>query len=541
MSDAIGVVAEALGLEAGEWVPMGEHRAKVRLSALPAEGSPGRGRYVLVTGMTPTQSGEGKTVTSVSLAMGLRHRGHRAVAALRQSSLGPTLGLKGGGAGGGRASVWPLDESIFGLGADLFAVESANNLLAARVDDEAARGVTVDPVAVSWRRVVDMNDRALRRITVTLDAGERHLTRATGFDITAASEVMAVMSLARDLTDLRARLAAIVVGSSPDGAPVTAGELGAAGAMAALLRDALAPNLLQATDGTPVLVHGGPFANIAHGCSSVVADRIALDRADYVVTEAGFAADLGAEKFLHLKVPVLGRAPDAVVLVVTARAVVEHGQRLGVTGGVVAQAEAGAANPARHVAMLRSFGLPVVVAVNRFPDDDPEVLAVLVRAGEAAGAAAVVEHTGFVEGGPGSADLADAVAAACELPSSFAPLVDAGADVVAKVDALAARVYGATSVAWEPDAVAELDRLRAQGFGSLPVCVAKTHRSLSHDPARAGVPTGYEFPVRSVRLRAGAGFVTVYAGDILTMPGLGARPRFLDIDVLPDGTITGLA
>lgn len=537
----MGAVAAGLGLEPHEWVPMGDHRAKVRLSALPAAGGPGRSRYVLVTGMTPTQSGEGKTVTSVSLAMGLRHRGHRAVAALRQSSLGPTLGLKGGGAGGGRASVWPLDESIFGLGADLFAVESANNLLAARVDDEAARGVTVDPDAVSWRRVVDMNDRALRRITVRLDAGERHLTRATGFDITAASEVMAVLSLARDLADLRARLGAIVVGASPEGESVTAEALGAAGAMAALLRDALQPNLLQATDGTPVLVHGGPFANIAHGCSSVVADRIALDRADYVVTEAGFAADLGAEKFLHLKVPVLGRAPDAAVLVATARAVVEHGERLGVSGGAVAQAEAGVANVVQHVAMLRAFGLPVVVAVNRFPDDDPEVLAVIERAGAAAGATAVVAHTGFVDGGPGAADLADAVADACALPSTFAPLVDPSADVADKVAALAARVYGAAGVVWDEPALAELGRLRAQGFGSLPVCVAKTHRSLSHDPALAGVPSGYEFPVRGLRLRAGAGFVTVYAGDILTMPGLGARPRFLDIDVAPDGTITGLA
>jgi formyltetrahydrofolate synthetase len=401
--------------------------------------------------------------------------------------------------------------------------------------------VRVDPDAVVWRRVLDMNDRALRRITVSLDSGDRHRTRATGFDITAASEVMAVFSLARDLADLRRRLGAIVVGYSPDGSPVTAEELGAAGAMAALLRDALQPNLLQATDGTPVFVHGGPFANIAHGCSSVVADRIALARADYVVSEAGFAADLGAEKFLHLKVPVLGRAPDAVVLVATARAVVEHGERLGVTGGPVAQAEAGVANVVQHVAMLRAFGLPVVVAVNRFADDDAGVLAVVHAAGEAAGAVAVVDHAGFTDGGPGAADLADAVTAACARPPAFVPILDAGADVADKVATLAARVYGASSVDWDPAAADELDRLRAAGFGSLPVCVAKTHRSLSHDPKLAGVPRGYAFPVRGLQLRAGAGFVTVYAGDILTMPGLGAHPRFVDIDVLPDGTITGLA
>lgn len=515
----------------------GPHRAKVSLDAL-ADAPPGRGRYVLVTAVTPTGAGEGKTVTSLSLAMGLARRGRRAVAALRQSSLGPTLGMKGGGAGGGRARIEPLEECLLGLGHDLFAVESATNLLAAAVDDALTRDATrFEPSTVWWRRVIDMDDRGLRHVVTGLGGKANGVVRESGFDITAASEVMAVLALSRDWADLRARLGRIVPGFAPDGSPVTANDLHVAGAMAALLRDALHPNLLQTTEGTPVLVHAGPFANIAFGNSSVVADLVALPRADYVVTEAGFGADLGAEKFVHLKCLASGLSPDAVVLVATVRAVRHHDPAKGTGPAAVA---AGAVNLRRHVATLRSYGVPVVVAINRFPDDTPEELAVLHEQAGAAGAVAVADHTGFADGGAGSEALAEAVEAACAGPVALRRAYAADATIPDKLDALARQVYGAGSVRWEPTALRSLERITKAGHGALPVCVAKTNLSLSHDPTLLGAPEGFVFPVRDVRLYAGAGYVTVLAGEIMTMPGLPSKPKYADIDLLPDGTVVGL-
>ncbi len=539
----IAEVADRLGLDDHEWDRHGRDRAKVRPDSPPPDGAR-PGRYVLVTGITPTQAGEGKTVTSLGLAMALWRGGHRAVATLRMSSLGPTLGSKGGGAGGGRAVLAPLEEALLGLGADQFAVESATNLLAARIDDLLYRPdpalPTLDPASVWWRRVVDVDDRALRVVEVHPDGTATGPARTTGFDITAASEVMAVLSLATDWADLRRRLGAVVIGADRDDRPVTAETLGAAGAMAALLREALAPNLLQTAEGTPVLVHGGPFANIAHGCSSVVADLVALPRADVVITEAGFGADLGAEKFLHLKCAASGRTPDAVVLVATVRALAEHGTRSGATGPTAALVDAGAANLRHHVGVLRAFGLPVVVAVNRFPDDDPAALTVLAEHATAAGAFAVVPHTAFADGGAGATDLAAAVVEACRAGGGCSPLLRGDEPIADKVAVLATRVYGAGEVRWSPAARTTLAWLERHGFGRLPVCVAKTHRSLSHDPALAGAPRGFAFPVEGLRLAAGAGFVTVYAGGILTMPGLPRRPRFLDVDLTAEGSITGL-
>lgn len=537
-------MAEAAGLGPGAWLPFGANRAKVDPRAAEHE-QRSRPLYVLVTGTSPTQSGEGKTVTTIGVTMAFCRKGRRAVATLRQSSLGPTLGLKGGGAGGGAASLVPLDDALLGLGSDLFAVESANNLLAARVDDVLDRPLPdvapLDPASISWRRVVDVDDRALRHVLVHPDGKQAGVGRASGFDITAASEVMAVLSLATDLADLRARLARIVVGADVAGEPVTAAALGAAGAIAALLRDAFWPNLLQTSEGTPVLVHGGPFANIAHGCSSVIADRVALATADVVVTEAGFGADLGAEKFLHLKVPVLGRAPDVAVIVTTVRALREHGERLGAEGPDPEVVSAGAANLRHHVGLMRSFGLPVVVAVNRFDSDTDACLAVVEREALAAGATAVAAHRAFVAGGAGAEELAAAIeAAAASGAEPFAPLVTPALGIRTYLETIAASAYGAGSVAWEGAAEEQLAWLERAGFGRLPVCVAKTHRSISHDAQLAGAPRGFTLPVKELRLRAGAGFVTAYAGPIVTMPGLPSRPRFLDVDLAADGTITGL-
>jgi formate--tetrahydrofolate ligase len=535
-------VAAELGWQEDDLVVQGPHRAKVRVAGPTPAGGP-RGRYVLVTGTTPTAAGEGKTVTTISAAMGLARLGLRSVATLRQSSLGPTLGSKGGGAGGGEARLEPLAEALLGLGADLFAVESANNLLAAWVDDLLARpdpGIPIDPAHVMWRRVLDMDDRALRSIGVTIDGPDGPWRRETGFDITAASEVMAVLSLATDLGDLRERLARIVVAYDRSGGAVTAEAVGAAGALAVLLRDALGPNLLQTSEGTPALVHGGPFANIAHGCSSVIADQLALARADVVITEAGFGADLGAEKFLHLKCAASGLAPDAAVLVTTVRALADHGERLGGDGPTAALVEAGAVNLRRHVANLVAFGLPVVVAVNRFPGDDHDAFGVLTAHALAAGALEVVPHDGFARGGAGSTDLAEAVLRACEQPAHLRPRYRPSDPIREKVRAVATSVYGAGDVVWSAEADDALARLEGAGYGHLPICIAKTHRSFTHDPSLAGAPTGWTLPVRDVRLRAGAGFVTVYAGAILTMPGFPRRPRFRDLSLDDEGGIVGL-
>jgi formate--tetrahydrofolate ligase len=534
-------VAADLGFDAAHVTPYGAHRAKISLDALPASPShPGttasRAEHVLVTAVTPTKSGEGKTVTSIGLAMGLARLGARAVVTLRQSSLGPTFGGKGGGAGGGAATLVPLEETILGLADDLFAVETANNLLASVVDDYVFRGAApkIAPDAVTWRRVLDVNDRSLRHVTTRLDGRADGPTRESAFDITPASEVMAILMLSRDRADLRRRLGNIVVGFTADGAPLTAESMQVAGAMAALLQRAFSPNLVQTSEGTPAIVHTGPFANIAPGNSSVVGDLVASTRADYVITEAGFATELGAEKYFHLKLPATGLQPSAAVLVATVRAAREHDP----SGATL---DPGLANLRAHVANLRAFGVPVVVAVNRFPDDAPDDLKALREAAMAAGAADCVEHTAFADGGRGCEALAAAVKRACRGPAAITPLVDASMSPETQVESLATTLYGAARVEWSESARLSLARFRAAGFTALPVCMAKTNRSLSHDAKLLGAPKGFTFPVRDVRLAAGAGYFTVLAGDIMTMPGLPRTARYRHIDVDPDGTIRGLA
>lgn len=530
----IDEVAALLGLVPGELVVHGTHRAKIALGALrPASGR--RGRYVLVTAMTPSGRGVGKTVSAIGLGMGLRRLGHTSTVTLRQSALGPTFGVKGGGAGGGASQVVPLEECLLGLGSDAFAVESANNLLAAVVEDALHRGADIEPSAITWRRVIDTDDRALRSITVGMGGPINGPERQSGFDITAASEVMAVLMLSRDIADLRGRLASIVPAWDNAGEPVTAGGLEVAGAMAALLVDALQPNLMQTSDGTPAIVHTGPFGNIAPGNGSVLADLFALPRSDYVVTEAGFASDLGAEKFFHLKCPVTGEDPDAAVLVATLPCL--RGQS-GEDGS--SDLGPGIANLCRHVEILGSFGVPVVVAVNRFPGDTDAEVAAVIGAAVDAGAVAGAPHAAYARGGEGALELAQAVVDACEIPSDCKPLVERDAPVEEKVETIATRVYGAAGVDWQPEAVERLALFRDAGFGRLPVCMAKTRLSLSHDPKLLGAPTGFVLPVREVRLAAGAGYVTVLAGDISTMPGLPSGARFHEIDVDADGRITGL-
>ena len=511
----------------------GPYRAKVRLSALETNPGP-TGRFVLVTATTPTPHGEGKTVTAIGLSMALSSLGHRSALSLRQSSVGPIFGLKGGGAGGGAASIEPLHEALLGLGSDDFAVETANNLLAAMLEEALHRGMAgLDPRTITWRRAIDMDDRSLRHILVGLGGELGGVPRETGFDITAASEVMTVMALSRDLRDMRERLARIVPAFNTEGLPITAASLGAAGAMAVVLRNALQPNLMQTSEGTPVFIHTGPFGNIATGNSSVVADRIALPRVDYLVTEAGFAADMGAEKMLHLKAPVLGRTPDVAVLVTTIRALKYHGA----PAGTIA---AGSGNMRRHIDNLRRSGLPVVVAINRFPTDtDAEVEEVRAAALEE-GAVAVAEHDAYIHGGAGAMDLARSVVSAAQLGAKFQPLYRPEDSPVDKVAALATKIYGAADVRWSPTAEKDLARFVEAGYGGLPICMAKTHLSLSHDPALRGAPTGYTFPVQEVRLAAGAGLLNVLAGDIQTMPGLPKHPRAALMDIDENGTITGL-
>jgi formate--tetrahydrofolate ligase len=533
-------VAADLGLTGRLVAQHGPWRAKVALEALD-DGPGGHGRYVLVTAVTPTGAGEGKTVTSIGLAMGLARRGHRSVAALRQSSLGPTFGLKGGGAGGGASSIVPLDECLLGLGGELFAVESANNLLAAVVDDALFRGEPdLDASTITWRRVVDVDDRALRFVVTGLHGHANGVPRETGFDITAASEVMAVLALSRDLGDLRARLSRIVVGFDRAGFPVTAGDLGADGAMAVLLRRAVEPNLMQTAEGTPVFIHAGPFANIAQGNSSIIADRIALPRADYVVTEAGFGSDLGAEKFFDLKCRASGLAPNAAVVVATVRALKSHVRKAPLDVEDVAAVEGGSANLRRHVEIVRAFGVPVVVAVNRFPTDTDAELDALRAAALDAGAVAVAEHDGYARGGEGCLALAEAVEHACTLPADVQPLYQVDDPLEEKVLTLARQVYGAADVVWEPAARKAVGRFEAAGYRDLPVCMAKTHLSLSHDPSVKGAPRGFTLPVREARLYAGAGFLTLLTGEILTMPGLPGKAKYHDITLDGRGEVVGL-
>jgi formate--tetrahydrofolate ligase len=538
----IETIAAALGLPDDALFPFGRHMAKVRLDALAPR--PATGRLVLVTGINPTPAGEGKTTTTVGLADALSRRGLRAVACLREPSLGPCFGVKGGATGGGHAQVVPMEEINLHFTGDFHAVSAANNLLAAVIDNHLYWGnaLGLDPRRITWRRALDMNDRALRQLVVGLGGMAAGYPREDGFDIAAASEVTAVLCLARDLADLKQRLGRMIVGHRRDGSAVTAADLKADGAMAVLLRDALNPNLVQTLEGTPAFVHGGPFANIAHGCNSVIATRTALAHADVVVTEAGFGADLGAEKFLHIKCRQAGLAPDCVVIVATVRALKMHGgvAKAALGHEDVAAVRRGAANLLRHIDNMGRFGLPVAVALNRFDSDTDAELDAVHEAVAAAGAEAHL-CTHWSDGAAGATRLAEAVAARLGAgPASFTPLYSNEMPLAGKIRTVATRVYRAAEVAIAPVAAKRLAGFEAAGFGHLPVCIAKTQYSFSADPTRLGAPEGHELPIREVRLAAGAGFVVALAGEVMTMPGLPRAPAVESITLNAAGEIEGL-
>jgi formate--tetrahydrofolate ligase len=543
----ISDVAADLDIAERHLVPYGHFKAKVDPTYLASLADRPLGRLVLVTALSPTPPGEGKTTTTVGLTDALHGLGHRAVACLREPSMGPVFGMKGGAAGGGYSQVVPMTDINLHFTGDFAAIAAANNLLSALIDNHVHHGneLDIDLRSVSWKRVVDMNDRALRGVVVGLGGHANGFPREDGFDIVVASELMAIFCLTESWSDLKRRIGDIVIGYSRAAKPVTARELGAAGAMAAVLRDALAPNLVQTLEGAPAFVHGGPFANIAHGCSSVMATRAALRLADLVVTEAGFGADLGAEKFVDIKCRKSGLRPDVAVVVATVRALKYHGGvALADLGDEDLHAvEAGMANLRRHLDNLRQvYGLPCLVAVNRFPTDTDAEVRKVVELVDSAGVSAF-PATHFVDGGSGAQDLAKGVLQTLDEPSpySFSFTYPDDLSLISKVEAIATRVYGAAQVTWDAKARRRLLRVERDGYGALPVCVAKTQYSFSTDPTLLGAPTGHELHVREVRLSAGAGFVVVVCGDIMTMPGLPSDPSASRIDLADDGTILGLS
>ncbi|OMH34311.1 formate--tetrahydrofolate ligase [Tersicoccus sp. Bi-70] len=541
------VAAETLGIAEEHLSPYGRHKAKVDLGYLATLAHRPLGRLILVTALSPTPPGEGKTTTTVGLTDALHGLGHRTVACLREPSMGPVFGMKGGAAGGGYSQVVPMTDINLHFTGDFAAIAAANNLLAALIDNHVHHGnaLDLDTRTITWRRVLDVNDRALREVVVGLGGHANGFPREDGFDIVVASELMAIFCLTESWADLKRRIGDIVIGYNRSAAPVTARDLQAHGAMAALLRDALAPNLVQTLEGAPAFVHGGPFANIAHGCSSVAATRAGLRLADYVVTEAGFGADLGAEKFVDIKCRKSGLRPDVAVVVATVRALKYHGGVALADLGTedVAAVEAGMVNLRRHLANVRGvYGIPCVVAVNRFPTDTDAEIARVVDLVAAEGVRAF-PATHFADGGTGARDLAQGVLQVLDEPSdyTFSYTYDDGASLTEKVEAIATRLYGASLVTWDARARRRLDRIEHDGFGALPVCVAKTQYSFSTDPHAVGAPTGHEIHVREVRLSAGAGFVVVVCGDMMTMPGLPATPAAGRIDLADDGTILGLS
>ena len=532
-------VAEELGLQPEEYELYGKYKAKVSLSVLERLRETPDAKLVCVTAITPTKAGEGKTTTSVSLTQGLGHIGQRPVLCLREASVGPVFGIKGGAAGGGYAQVVPMEDLNLHFTGDIHAIGAANNLLAAILESHLLHGneLGIDPLTVGWRRCVDMNDRALRSIVVGLGGRANGYVRETGFDITAASEVMAIVAVARDLLDVRRRLGAITVGYTYSGDPVTAEQLNAAGAMTVLVKDALKPNLVQTLEGQPAFVHCGPFANIAHGNNSVVADLVARKLGDYVVTESGFGSDMGMEKFLDIVCRVGELSPSAVVLVATARALKHHG---GDPDGGVEAIELGSANMERHLAIVREFGLRAVVAVNRFPTDTDEEIDVVRRLALDYGAHAAEVNDAFERGGEGAAELAEAVVDATREPASFDYIYPIDAPIDAKIEAIARRVYGADGAFFLKTAKDKIERFTADGLDHLPICMAKTHLSLSHDASLLNAPKGFTVTVRDIRAYTGAGWLVPLCGDMQTMPGLGARAAAFDVDIDEDGRTLGL-
>jgi formate--tetrahydrofolate ligase len=537
-------IGDKLGIPAEQLVPYGRTKAKISYDYLRTlEGRPD-GKLVLVTALTPTAAGEGKTTATVGLGDALNRIGRRAAICLREPSLGPCFGMKGGAAGGGYAQVVPMEDINLHFTGDFHAITSAHNLLAALVDNHIhwSNDLGFDTRRIAWNRVVDMNDRALREITVAQGGPANGFPREESFDITVASEVMAIFCLSTDLADLERRLAAIVVGYTRDKAPITAGDLQAEGPMAVLLRDALMPNLVQTLENNPAFIHGGPFANIAHGCNSAMATRAALKLADYTVTEAGFGADLGAEKFFDIKCRKAGLKPNCAVVVATVRALKMHGgvsKRELDQENVVAVRE-GCANLGRHIANTRGFGVPVVVAINRFhADTDAEVAAVQAYCAEQDTPAVACTH--FTDGGAGAEALAERVVALSEAGTdTFAPLYSEDLDLWEKVRTIASQLYGARDIDADAKVRARFRELQQQGYGHLPICMAKTQYSFSADPDAKGVPSDHVLPIREVRIRAGAGFLVVVAGGIMTMPGLPRRPAAMDIRLDDQGRIDGL-
>jgi formate--tetrahydrofolate ligase len=545
-------IAGEIGLSADLLEPYGEFVAKLKLDAIDALADRPRARYVVVTAVTPTPLGEGKTTTTLGLAQGMSHIGMRATAAIRQASMGPTFGIKGGAAGGGYSQAAPFEALNLHLTGDMHAVTAAHNTLSAMLDNHLYQGndLDIDPHSITWRRVLDVNDRALRNVVIGLGSGEDGVPRQAGFDITAASEVMAILALSTSLHDMRRRLGRIVVGFTSDRVPVTAEQLGAAGAMTVIMRDAIKPNLLQTMENTPVLVHAGPFGNIAHGNSSVIADLIGIHSGEYLITEAGFGADMGAERFFNIKCRVSGLVPDAAVIVTTVRALKAHSGAHRVVAGRPlppalleenpGQVTVGSANLRKQIENVLLHGVTPVVAINAFPGDFESEYDAIRKVADSMGVRAAVT-TNFRDGGAGATELAHAVVAAAEEPNEFRFLYPTEATLRDKIVTIATKVYGAEGVDFLPAAAKRLDLFEASGFGDLPICIAKTHLSISSDPSLKGAPTGWRLPVREVRVSAGAGFIYAICGDMRTMPGLSSHPAAERVDIDENGDIVGLS
>ncbi len=536
-------IADAAGIDAKYLEQYGNYKAKVDLSIL-KENEKKEGKLVLVTAITPTPAGEGKTTTTIALADGMKRIGKNVMVALREPSLGPVFGVKGGAAGGGYAQVVPMEDINLHFTGDFHAIGAANNLLAAMLDNHIYQGnsLNIDPRRITWKRCVDMNDRQLRFVTDGLGGRVNGVPREDGYDITVASEIMAVLCLATSITDLKERLSRIIVGYTYDEKPVTAGQLNAAGAMTALLKDAMKPNLVQTLEGTPALVHGGPFANIAHGCNSVMATKLAMKLGDYAITEAGFGADLGAEKFLDIKCRYAGLTPSAVVIVATIRALKMHGgvPKTELNGENLEALEKGIPNLLRHVSNIKNvYKLPSVVAVNRFPTDtDAEVQLVIDKCKELG--VNVVLSTVWAEGGKGGEELAKEVVALCEQPNDFTFSYELDGSIEDKIEAVVKKVYGGDGISVLPAAKKQIAALEAMGYANLPVCMAKTQYSFSDDPTKLGAPENFTVTIKNVKISAGAGFIVVLTGDIMTMPGLPKVPAAEKIDVDENGKISGL-
>jgi methylenetetrahydrofolate dehydrogenase (NADP+)/methenyltetrahydrofolate cyclohydrolase/formyltetrahydrofolate synthetase len=562
----IKAVAEQVGLSEDDLDYYGKYKAKVHLSVLDKFKDRPQGKYIDVTAITPTPLGEGKTTTTVGLSQALgAHLKKNVFTCIRQPSQGPTFGIKGGAAGGGYSQIVPMEDFNLHLTGDIHAVSAANNLLAAAIDARmmhernygerfkqvsGQEPLNINPYSITWNRVVDVNDRELRRVVLGLGERVDGYPRATGFDISVASEVMAILALTTGLKDMRQRLGRIVVGQNWAGEPVTAEDLGVAGAMTVLMKDAIMPNLMQTLEGTPAFVHAGPFANIAHGNSSIIADQIALKLADYVVTESGFGADIGMEKFFDIKCRYSGLVPNVVVMVATVRALKMHGGGPKVVAGRdldrayteenLELLEAGGANLAKNIQIAKLFGIPVVVAVNRFKYDTPAEVEMVKRIAEEAGAYAAVASNHWAEAGAGAVELAEAVVGACEQPNHFEFLYPLELSIKEKIETIASRVYGAEGVDYTPLAEQQIAAYEKAGFGHLPMCMAKTHLSISHDPSLKGVPTGFVLPIREVRASVGAGFIYPLCGEMRTMPGLPSRPVFMQVDLDDQGKVVGL-